>query len=196
MSVAPSSPPGPYSYRLEHQFDRTPGLRNLPQQVCRVGGIAACAILRRFPGARRIGNQRAFRGIHGHESPVEGPCPAAAKRIIPTGIEDEEFHLHPGIVHAREEPIGCDGAVFHIARLTKRRPDGDQVVLAIDLGPVAREEKSPTLLRGTLVVKSSTARSMVDLSASRRSVTSKPKRRTMSAMSVASLMGLRRGAWG
>ena len=108
MSVASSTPLDSYSYRLEHQFDRTPELRDLSQQVGRVGRIAACAILCRFPGARRIGHQRAFRGIYGHEPPVESPCPTAAKRIIPTGIKDEEFPLHPSIVHARQDPIGCD----------------------------------------------------------------------------------------
>ena len=122
--------------------------------------------------------------------------PAAAKRIIPTGIEDEEFHLHASIVHARQDPIGCDRAVFHIARLTERRTDGDQVVLAIDLGAMAREEEEPDTPPRDPFVKSSTARSMAGLSASRRSVTSKPKRRKVSAMSVASLMGLRRRVWG
>lgn len=113
-----------------------------------------------------------------------------AKRIIPTGIKAEEFHLYPAIVHAREDPIGCDRMVFHITWLTKRRPDGNQVVLASDMVTMAREEKEPDTPSRDSLVKSATARSMVGLSASRRRVTSKPKRPKVSAMPVALLTGL------
>ena len=40
----------PRSYRLEHQFDRAPGLRDLPQQVRRVGELRPVPSSAVFPG--------------------------------------------------------------------------------------------------------------------------------------------------
>jgi hypothetical protein len=133
----------PYTHRFKDEFNRASRYRYFPQEVRGVWRMTTRTIRRRFLGTRRIGDQRPLRRIHDCQASVECSAPTAAKRIIATGIKNEQFHFHPCVIHTPENPIRRDGMVFHIGRLRKHPPDRKQIVQAINLRPMAREEEEP-----------------------------------------------------
>ena len=82
-----------------------------------------------------------MRRLHDSEAPAERPRPTPPQGIIPTGIEEQELHVHPAVLHPGEDPIGGDGMVFDIAGRTEARANRDEVVHVLDLHAMAREEE-------------------------------------------------------
>ena len=112
------------------------------------GELRPCAIAGRFSRARRIGNQRALRRVHNPQPPAERPLKAPPQGIVATGIEEEQLHVHPTLVHPGQHPIGCHRVVFDITGGTEPRANRHEVVHPINLHAMAgKEEQARTPAR-------------------------------------------------
>jgi hypothetical protein len=183
-------------HRFKGHFNLPPGDGQFPSQLHGERRIAPRAIARRSARTRRIGEQRALRRLHDSEAPAERPRPTPPQGIIPTGIEEQELHIHPAVLHPGEDPIGGDGMVFDIAGRTEARANRDEVVHVLDLHAMAREEEETRTAAWYPVRKAVDGLFHGGLIGIPWRVTSNPRRRRRGARLVASWTGLLRGLSG
>lgn len=122
---------------LEGVLDAGVGHRQLANQVVRVEPVAAlAAVVGDLARRGRVGEQAAGRRVE-RAQPSQRRPPAAAERVVPAGVEDDQVAAPAARLHAAQQLADVDRLPRHVGCLVDARVHRHQVVAPVELEAVA-----------------------------------------------------------
>ena len=138
--AAAGFPLHPHQHLFEHLLQAEARGTHGRQQVLGVGTVAARAVLRDRTRRGGVGNESTHRAIHPRQSPA---AEATGKGVVAAGIENHDIETVAGGLHRPQHGVGVHALVRNFEFLANIHADGNQVILALELDPVARVIEQP-----------------------------------------------------
>src|SRR5262249_37329826 len=120
----------------EHVLQLEPGHAHHLQKLRGVETVVTIAVRRELPGRCRIGDYGSPSCFYGSEPTrcrAEGPC----EWVVTAGVQNDETEPYPRVFHAVQRVLDFDRVVAQIVLDGEWRINGDKVVGAARLHPVA-----------------------------------------------------------